>query len=152
MADSKPRHGELADVINGQQGGGFKRAHQKGAGGVGTIAGVVLGTLFLRVVIDSVAKLFRSQPDLFEGLVVGSLVVMAVAFNALRGTGSLKKQFFPGALGLLNVLILAGLSGTITAVTSTSDKLRNGTIAAVVTFLLLSVMAVRERMPKKNSI
>ena len=34
------------------------------AGGIGTIAGVMLGAMFLRVVIDSVAKLFRSQPGL----------------------------------------------------------------------------------------
>ena len=115
------------------------------AGGVGTIAGVVLGTVFLRIVIDSVAKLFRSQPDLFEGLVVGSLVVLAVAFNALRGSGGLKKKFFPGALGLLNVLILTVLAGVITSVTASENKLLYGGMAAGVTLAVLGVRLILER-------
>ncbi len=115
------------------------------AGGVGTIAGVVLGTVFLRLVIDSVAKLFRSQPDLFEGLVVGSLVVMAVAFNALRGSGGLKKKFFPGVLGLLNVLILTVLAGVITSVTASENKLFYGGAAVGVTCAVLGFRLVLER-------
>jgi len=115
------------------------------AGGIGTVPGVMLGALFLRVVIDSVAKTFKSRPDLFEGLVVGVLVVLAVAFNELRGSRGLKKHFFPGALGLLNLLILTALAGTITFVTSTEDKMRNGLIAAAVTFVLLAIRAAAER-------
>ena len=116
------------------------------AGGIGTIAGVMLGAMFLRVVIDSVAKLFRSQPDLFEGVVVGMLVVLAVAFNALRGTGGLKKTFFPGALGLLNVLILSGLAATMTAVTSQDDKLRNGVLVGLSTLVIVGGKAIVERV------
>jgi ribose/xylose/arabinose/galactoside ABC-type transport system permease subunit len=116
------------------------------AGGVGTIAGVVLGALFLRVVIDSVAKLFRSQPDLFEGLVVGMLVVLAVAFNALRGTGGFRKRFFSGALGILNVGILSLLAGLMTSVTSQEDKLRNGLIVGGSALVILAAKAVSERM------
>ncbi|MEW4531427.1 ABC transporter permease [Maioricimonas sp. JC845] len=115
------------------------------AGGIGTVPGVMLGALFLRVVIDSVAKTFKSRPDLFEGLVVGVLVVLAVAFNELRGSRGLKKHFFPGALGLLNLLILTALAGTITFVTSTEDKMRNGLIAAAATFVLLAIRAAAER-------
>ena len=59
----------------------------------------MLGTLFLRVIIDSVAKLFSSQPDLFEGLVVGMLVVLAVAFNQLRGGRSAEAVSSPGLSG-----------------------------------------------------
>lgn len=112
-------------------------------GGVGTVSGVLLGTLFLRLVIDSVAKLFKSQPDLLEGLVVGMLVVLAVAFNELRGEG-LKKRFFPGALGWVNVVVLSGLAGIVTAVTSQEDKLRLGTIIGVSTLFILSAKAVTE--------
>ncbi len=116
------------------------------AGGVGTIAGVVLGALFLRVVIDSVAKLFRSQPDLFEGLVVGMLVILAVAFNSLRGSGGLHKRFFTGGLGLLNVAILGLLAGIMTSVTSQDEKLRNGLIVGGSVFVLLAAKAVSERI------
>ena len=122
------------------------------AGGVGTIAGVVLGALFLRVVIDSVAKLFRSQPDLFEGLVVGMLVVLAVAFNALRGTGGLKKRFFNGGLGLLNVAILGVLAGVMTSVTSQENKLRNGLIVGGSVLVLLAAKAITERMTGKQEL
>lgn len=121
------------------------------AGGLGTVEGVILGTLFLRLVIDSVAKLFRSQPDLLEGLIVGILVVMAVAFNELRGLGA-KKQFFPGAMGWLNVFILSGLLGLIISVTSTSDKLRNGIIVALVVFFVLLAKAITERIAAKRAL
>lgn len=116
------------------------------SGGIGTVGGIMLGALFLRVVIDAVAKVFKQKPDILEGLVVGGLVVLAVAFNELRGTGGVRKQFFPGALGLLNVLILTLLAGIITAVTSTTDKLRNGLIASVAALLLLTFAAIRERV------
>lgn len=114
-------------------------------GGVGTVGGVILGTLFLRLVIDSVAKLFKSQPDLFEGLVVGMLVVLAVAFNELRGSGA-KKKFFPGTLGWLTVFILAGLIGVITSVTSSEDKLLSGAIAGLAVLVILLAKAIAERL------
>ncbi len=118
-------------------------------GGVGTIAGMILGSLFLKVVIDSVAKSFQSRPDLVEGLVVGLLVVLAVAFNELRGSRGLKKQFFPGSLGLLNVFILTLLAGLITFATSSPEsKLMNGLIAAGVTLLLIGMRAAFERTRK----
>lgn len=121
------------------------------SGGVGTIAGVMLGTLFLRVVIDSVAKLFKSQPDLFEGLVVGLLVILAVAFNVLRGS-STRKQFFPGFFGWLNVFILSGLFGMVIALTSQTDKLRNGGIALGITFILLTARAITERLAARRTL
>ncbi|WP_437229722.1 ABC transporter permease [Planctomicrobium sp. SH661] len=115
-------------------------------GGVGSIAGIVLGSVFLKVVIDSVAKSFESRPDLVEGLVVGMLVVLAVAFNELRGSRGFKKQFFPGNLGLLNVMILTLLAGVITFATSSpAFKVRNGLIAGGAALLLLGLRAVMER-------
>lgn len=115
------------------------------AGGVGSVAGVMLGALFLRVVIDSVAKLFKSQPTLLEGLVVGTLVVLTVAFNELRSTPGTKKQFFPGSLGLLTVGILTLLAGVITYVTSTEEKSRNALFAAGVTLVVAGARAALER-------
>ncbi|MCA9198490.1 MAG: ABC transporter permease [Planctomycetales bacterium] len=122
-------------------------------GGVGTIAGVILGTVFLRLVIDSVAKLFKSQPDIFEGSVVGALVILAVALNELRGDGGFRKRFFPGALGILNVGILTSLAGVLAAATSSTGKLRNGLIVAATVLVALAARAIVEmRVEKKRSL
>jgi ribose/xylose/arabinose/galactoside ABC-type transport system permease subunit len=53
-------------------------------GGKGTILGTVLGVLFLRTVLDAVAKVFHVGADLYEGMIVGVVVVLAVAVNLLR--------------------------------------------------------------------
>src|SRR5581483_11856382 len=50
-------------------------------GGVGSIPGTVLGCLFLRVVIDGIAKIIKTGADLYEGLIVGIVLVIAVAVN-----------------------------------------------------------------------
>ena len=75
----------------------------------------MLGVVFLRVVIDAVAKLVKVGADEYQGIIVGVLVVLAVAFNELRRAGGgLRKQFFPGVLGFLAIGILSVLGGTIT--------------------------------------
>ena len=56
-------------------------------GGAGTIPGTVLGALFLRVVIDGVSKIIKSGADVYEGLIVGLVVVLAVAFTQWRSWG-----------------------------------------------------------------
>lgn len=121
------------------------------SGGAGTVSGIVLGAAFLKVVIDSVAKSFESRPDLVEGLVVGVLVVLAVAVNELRGRG-LKKHFFSGGLGLLNVLILSLLSGLVTFATASPEvKSRNGLLAGGAVLLLLGLRAALERRSARRS-
>jgi ribose/xylose/arabinose/galactoside ABC-type transport system permease subunit len=86
-------------------------------GGVGTISGTMLGVFFLRVVIDAVAKIVRVGADDYEGIIVGFLVVLAVAFNELRQANrGAAKRFFPGALGALAILILAMLAGSLAAI------------------------------------
>lgn len=107
-------------------------------GGIGTVTGTMLGALFLRVVIDSVAKTVKTNPDEFQGLIVGLLVVLAVAFNELRNAGTLRKPFFPGMLGLVNIGILTLLAGVIVAIMSGSDKAASGVSAAVIVLALLS--------------
>jgi ribose/xylose/arabinose/galactoside ABC-type transport system permease subunit len=86
-------------------------------GGVGLVSGTMLGVVFLRVVIDSVAKLVRVGADDYEGIIVGFLVVLAVAFNELRQAGrGAGKQFFPGMLGVMAIGILALLAGVLTTI------------------------------------
>lgn len=108
-------------------------------GGVGTVVGILLGAMFLRVVTDSVAKLARGvSPDELEGLVVGLLVLMAVAFNELRAAGSQRRPFFAGWLGIVNIAVLALLAGIITSILSAEAKLWNGILAAALAVLVLS--------------
>lgn len=111
-------------------------------GGIGLMPGVMLGVLFLRVVIDSVAKVVGSGSDDYEGLIVGFLVVLAVAFNELRAAGSRRqKQFFPGALGSMAVGILSLLVGIVTTLMAGA---RAGTVSGVVTFAVLVVLKIAE--------
>lgn len=53
------------------------------SGGVGTVPGTILGTVFLRVVIDAVSKIIKTGADVYEGLIVGIVVVIAVALGQL---------------------------------------------------------------------
>ncbi|MDA1213545.1 MAG: ABC transporter permease [Planctomycetota bacterium] len=78
-------------------------------GGIGTIPGTVFGALFLRVVIDGVAKIIKTGADVYEGLIVGVVVVCAVAFS--QSTGSKKRlRFFAGNLGWVTILNLTLLT------------------------------------------
>ncbi len=82
-------------------------------GGVGSIEGTVLGTIFLRAVIDGVAKVIKVQSKVYEGLIVGVVVVLAVALSeTARFRG--RKGFFDGALGLVAAVNLALIFGVIT--------------------------------------
>lgn len=114
------------------------------AGGVGTVPGIVLGAIFLRLVIDSVAKTVKTNPDDFQGLIVGILVVLAVTFNELRSSQGFRKQFFPGGLGIVNIFVLSLLAGVITAVMSSTNKLAYGGGTALVVLVLLVVKKVFE--------
>ena len=72
------------------------------SGGVGTVQGTILSALFLRV-IDAVSKIIKTGADVYEGLIVG-VVVLAVTFaqglNGLRND----RRFLPGSLGLCTIL------------------------------------------------
>ena len=108
-------------------------------GGVGTVGGTMLGALFLRVVIDSVAKLIKSNPDEFQGLIVGVLVVLAVAFNEIRRAGGLRRRFFPGGLGTVNIGILSLLLGGIAGLSVENQKTLTGVSTGVGVLVLLSL-------------
>jgi ribose/xylose/arabinose/galactoside ABC-type transport system permease subunit len=113
-------------------------------GGVGLIPGVMIGVLFLRVVIDAIAKVIRAGSDDYEGLIVGFLVVLAVAFNELRQRRSAagRKRFFPGAVGVLSVFILTALVGAVMAILVGPTF---GQSSAVATLVVLGSLAFLER-------
>ena len=115
-------------------------------GGAGTVPGILLGTLFLETVTDSVPKLAtgRVSPDELEGLIVGLLVLLAVAFNELRSGHGLRRPFFAGWLGAANVALLSALVGVIAAVMTSGDKLFTGAVAAGLTLLVLAAKKTTE--------
>ncbi len=105
------------------------------AGGIGLIPGVMLGALFLRVVMDSVAKIIRSGSDDFEGLIVGFLVVIAVAFNELRTRSKGEdRNPFPGVLGAIVMVVLGALIYVVTLVLT-----RNAVAACAISLIAWTI-------------
>lgn len=93
-------------------------------GGVGTVPGTVLGALFLRIVIDGVAKIIKTGADVYEGLIVGVVVVFAVAFSQTEGRRQ-RTPFFAGGLGLVaavNLSLMAGAVGLLIGPTLLEGK------------------------------
>ena len=79
-------------------------------GGVGTIPGTVLGCLFLRTVIDAVNKIVGTGADVYEGMIVGIVVVLAVTFSQ-RGVRNWQRAFFASPIGWAAVPVLSLLAG-----------------------------------------
>lgn len=86
-------------------------------GGIGTVPGVVLGALFLQIVIDAVAKVIKTSADVYEGLIVGIVVVMAVTFSQFRQIFATGRAMFSGALGLCVIPVLVSLGAAIMLMT-----------------------------------
>ncbi|MFN0054676.1 MAG: ABC transporter permease [Planctomycetales bacterium] len=54
-------------------------------GGVGTLSGTILGALFLTLVVNGIPHIIKIESTLYEGIIVGVVVILAVAVNQLRG-------------------------------------------------------------------
>jgi len=88
------------------------------SGGVGTVPGTVLGTVFLRVVIDAVSKVIKTEAEIYEGLIVGVVVVLAVTFSQVGQLAKGGRRLFAGLLGLCVIPTLALLAGGVVAMTA----------------------------------
>jgi hypothetical protein len=116
-------------------------------GGLGFIPGIMLGVLFLRVVIYSVSKVIKGSSDQYEGLIVGILIVLAVAFNELRGrTGGPRKAFFSGWLGVVTIPLLALLVGLVSQILIVGDFHTSlaGVWAGTTTLVVLAALKLVE--------
>jgi len=82
-------------------------------GGVGTVPGTVLGALFLRLVIDSVSKLIKASADVYEGMIVGIIVALAVTLTQFGHPGQSGRRLFSGSRGLAAIPTIATLAGLL---------------------------------------
>jgi ribose/xylose/arabinose/galactoside ABC-type transport system permease subunit len=111
-------------------------------GGVGTITGTVLGCLFLRTVIDGVGRIVAGgKADVYEGMIVGVVVVVAVTFNQLRQSIARGKQFFPGMLGWTAIVTLGLFASALLPMLMGSG---GGFVATAVFVALLVIVKVLE--------
>jgi ribose/xylose/arabinose/galactoside ABC-type transport system permease subunit len=111
-------------------------------GGAGTIPGTVLGALFLRTVIDGVSKMIKTGADVYEGLIVGCVVVVAVAFMQLRGASQRGKPFLAGKLGAVTIVNLTILAGVLTAIFAQKMSLAPVRLGAGTALIVLMVLAL----------
>ena len=118
-------------------------------GGLGTIPGTLLGALFLRVVIDGVSKIIKTGADVYEGLIVGVLVVFAVTFTKTsEAMSSTRRKMFSGPLGWVTIVNLTLLAGVMMALLGAKllrgrvqmDAAWLASIAAASTLFLLLIL------------
>ncbi|GAB4150405.1 MAG: hypothetical protein Tsb009_25210 [Planctomycetaceae bacterium] len=126
-------------------------------GGLGTIPGTCLGTLFLQAVFDSIARIVKKGSDIYQGLIVGVVVVFAVAFSQMEA-GTRRRKFFSGGLGIVAILNLSILAGVLASLlgprllqgkTQLDGKYLFGLIAVGVA-LLLSVLRLDLSLRRKR--
>jgi ribose/xylose/arabinose/galactoside ABC-type transport system permease subunit len=123
-------------------------------GGIGTIPGTVLGAFFLRIVIDGVAKIIKSGADVYEGLIVGIVVVFAVALSQLREALAAGRRFFVGPLGIVAIVTLAVGAGLIAMLFADSADMNSGVAGSVAGTIalggLISIYALEASITRRK--
>jgi ribose/xylose/arabinose/galactoside ABC-type transport system permease subunit len=119
-------------------------------GGVGTIPGTVLGVVFLRVVMDSIAKVIKVDADKYEGLIIGIVVVFAVALTQLRHVGREGKRFLAGALGMVNILNLSLAAGVLAMLFGQRADLGGLLLGGIVTGIVLVVLMLLQLVERRQ--
>lgn len=100
-------------------------------GGVGTVLGTALGAVFLRVVIDAVAKLIKAGADVYEGMIVGIIVAVAVTSTQVAELMKSGRQFFPGARGTAAIPVIAVGASLLAMMASAHIEYAKGRIGFV---------------------
>jgi hypothetical protein len=73
----------------------------------------VLGALFLRLVIDAVSKLIKASADIYEGMIVGIIVALAVTLTQVGQAAKGGRVLFPGVRGLAAIPTIATFAGLL---------------------------------------
>jgi len=118
-------------------------------GGVGTIVGTLLGAIFLRAVVDAVARIVREQSDIYEGMIVGMVVVAAVTFSQLQQIRTSGRHLFPGVMGILAIPCLAGAIALVATITlGPTVGIATG-LTSLVLLIAWKIVEVRQSLSKK---
>jgi ribose/xylose/arabinose/galactoside ABC-type transport system permease subunit len=123
-------------------------------GGVGTVSGTLLGALFLRVVIDAVSKLIKASADVYEGMIVGIIVALAVTLTQVGRTAAAGRGLFAGARGLAaipTIAVFAGLLATMGAANVEALASRTGAFGAIVGGAVLVALAAVRRLESRRA-
>jgi ribose/xylose/arabinose/galactoside ABC-type transport system permease subunit len=121
-------------------------------GGVGTVPGTVLGALFLRLVIDAVSKLIKASADVYEGMIVGIIVALAVTFTQVGRRGPAGRAFFAGFRGLAaipTIAIFAALLATMAAANVPALAARTGLFGCLVGGVTVVALALVRRLESR---
>jgi ribose/xylose/arabinose/galactoside ABC-type transport system permease subunit len=119
-------------------------------GGIGTVMGTALGALFLRLVIDAVAKIIKAGADVYEGMIVGIVVVLAVTLTQFRQLVATGGMFFAGARGIAAIPTLAialgllAMMGSVNAPYVKHHSIGFGLSVGVAALVLLGVVKLAE--------
>ncbi|MFN9719783.1 MAG: ABC transporter permease [Planctomycetota bacterium] len=111
-------------------------------GGVGTIPGTVLGCLFLRTVIDAVNKIVGAGADVYEGMIVGIVVVLAVTFSQ-RSSAAVRRTLFGTTIGWTTIPVLSLLSGMSFMLFFREKPWFSATYAIVFAVIVGAILVVR---------
>jgi hypothetical protein len=90
-------------------------------------------------VIDAVAKIIKTGADVWQGIIVGVVVVLAVTLSQYRSSRAAGRRLFAGPLGLLAIVILASLTGFLVATTS-------GVTIGFIAFVLIAALILTYRI------
>lgn len=123
-------------------------------GGAGTVPGTVLGALFLRLVIDAVSKLIKASADVYEGMIVGIIVALAVTFTQVGRFSRTGQALFPGARGLAaipTIAVFAGLLATMAAANVEWLRGRTGLFGTVVGLAVVAALAAVRRFEGRRT-
>jgi hypothetical protein len=121
---------------------------------VGTVPGTVLGALFLRLVIDAVSKLIKASADVYEGMIVGIIVALAVTFTQVGRRGQSGHSLFSGARGLAaipTIVIFTALLATMAAGNVEALRGRTGLFGIGVGGATLLALAVVRRLERRHA-
>ena len=114
-------------------------------GGAGTVLGTVLGVLFLQVVIYGVGTVIKEEADMYQGLVVGLVLICTSAFSQFRASPGGDKSVFPGPFGAITILALALLAGTLTALFGGRNAAISTAIGTLAVLAAIKIWQAKER-------
>src|SRR5262249_61391378 len=98
--------------------------------------------LFVRVVMDAIQKVITSDADKYEGLIIGIVVVIAVALTQLRQPGRQGKRFFAGALGVVSMVNLALAAGVLAMLFGQNAQLSGWKLGSIVAAAVLVLLGL----------